>query len=241
MTLLRSASAQCVSPCRLSCLPQTPPALVACPNFLRCPKPRCLLSSKETPVVSSAGRQERNSTKGPGPSSAAQCPESSTSEPSLALSSSVEPPAAVYVATLPLDVPRGPPEWALAVGSLLYAPLGEHCMTIICTADGECRLFDFRPMDPSNPAVAVRVLRGQAVPGDGSSPSILSPPCLTTQKPAGSAPLALWTSALEPPPLEFAPGLLPARAACIGAPRTAATCQKRAALRRVAPSGGDEP
>eukprot|EP00897_Mesotaenium_endlicherianum_P009680 jgi/Mesen1/8740/ME000052S08174 len=82
----------------------------------------------------------------------------------------------VYVATIPLEVPQGPPIWAVALGNAVFPPLAEHYMTVVKNQTGECLVFDFRPLDPNIPMVAVKVLLGQPVPGRVQMRPLSRPP-----------------------------------------------------------------
>ncbi|CAI7875966.1 unnamed protein product [Closterium sp. NIES-53] len=60
---------------------------------------------------------------------------------------------------------RGPPQWAADVAGRLFPQLCSHWVVIVARENGECYLFDFRPDNPQNMGVALKVLALQPVPG----------------------------------------------------------------------------
>ncbi|GJP47139.1 hypothetical protein CLOM_g6368 [Closterium sp. NIES-68] len=78
---------------------------------------------------------------------------------------STQQPDRVFVASIPLDAPPGPPQWAADVAGRLFPVLCSHWVVIIAGENGERYLFDFRPDSPQDMGVALRVLTLQSVPG----------------------------------------------------------------------------
>eukprot|EP00271_Cylindrocystis_brebissonii_P002414 TRINITY_DN13036_c0_g1_i1.p1 TRINITY_DN13036_c0_g1~~TRINITY_DN13036_c0_g1_i1.p1 ORF type:complete len:244 (-),score=7.70 TRINITY_DN13036_c0_g1_i1:706-1437(-) len=87
-------------------------------------------------------------------------------QPSKLITSAVPEELEVYVAMVKLDVPAGLPSFAYNLGANFLPPLFQHSMVLLKKPSEErCVLFDFRPQDPTDPLVALRVLTGQPVPG----------------------------------------------------------------------------
>ncbi|EFJ27714.1 hypothetical protein SELMODRAFT_94653 [Selaginella moellendorffii] len=72
--------------------------------------------------------------------------------------------AKVYVATVPLRVPPGPPSWLINTVEASGITKLCHYMTIVQSKQ-QCTVFDFQPENPEDPLVALALICGQQVSG----------------------------------------------------------------------------
>ncbi|KAJ7518719.1 hypothetical protein O6H91_20G004800 [Diphasiastrum complanatum] len=71
----------------------------------------------------------------------------------------------VYIASMRLRVPAGPPSWFLAVAEAMEVKELQHYMTIVQpSSGGMSTIFDFQPQNPDDIIVALAILSRQTIP-----------------------------------------------------------------------------